>query len=128
MNQDEITALRGLQRDLKEASQDRDMFKEATLYLFNNLIVNQGYGDGVYEEKTNGEKLSRYDIACHHLAANIDMIYDHTESPIETLFLCSLLTTAMRFSPFILTITTPIVADVFPSKMFALHQRASDLR
>jgi hypothetical protein len=128
VDQDDIAAYRELHRNLTEASQNRDTFKQATLHLFHNLIVNQGYGDGVYEEKSDGKKLSRYEIACHHLNANIDMIYDYTESPIEKLFLCSLLTVAMRFSPFMIAITCPIVADVFPAKMSAIHQHNLDLK
>jgi hypothetical protein len=128
MDQAEIAAYRELHQNIVEASQDRDTFKLATLHLFDNLIVNQRYGDGVYEEKSDSKELSRYEIACHHLNGNIDMIYDYAESPIERLFLCSLLMVSMRFSPFMIAITTPIVADVFPAKIFTLHKRNLDNR
>jgi hypothetical protein len=117
MDQRDIAALRKLNHDLREYYEDRETFKEATLGLFHNLVVNQRYGDGVYEQKSDGKKLGRYDIARYHLAANVDMIYDYAESPIEKLFLCNFLFISLRFSPFTLAITTPIVADVFPAKM-----------
>lgn len=128
MDKDEITLYKELHQYVTEASQDRDTFKLATLHFFDNLIANQGYGDGVYEQKSDAKKLSRYEIACHHLNGNIDMIYDYSESPIETLFLCSLLTVSMRYSPFMIAITAPIVADVFPAKMSALHQRNLEIK
>ncbi len=128
MDKAEIAAYKELHQNVTEASQDRDTFKLATLHLFDNLIANQGYGDGVYEQKSEGEKLSRYEIACHHLNGNIDMIYDYSESPIERLFLCSLLTVSMRFSPFMIAITAPIVANVFPAKMSAYHQRIQSIK
>ena len=56
------------------------------------------------------------------------MIYDYAESPIEKIFLCSFQVTAMRFSPFFIVITAPIVADTFPSKMYTYHQRVLDIR
>ena len=128
MDQRDIAALQKLNHDLREYYEDREMFKEAVLGLFHNLVVNQKYGNDVYEQKGSDKELSRYDIARYHLAANVDMIYDYAESPIEKLFLCNFLFISLRFSPFILTITTPIVADVFPAKMSALHQRNLDLR
>ena len=128
MDQREIAALRKINQDLKEYYEDRELFKEAVLGFFNTLVEEQEYGWEAYKQKENNEKLSRLDIACHHLAANVDMIYDYAESPIEKLFLCNFLFISLRFSPFTLTITTPIVADVFPAKMSALHQRNLDLR
>jgi len=128
MTPDDTVALRGLHRNLTEAYQDRELFKEATLGLFDGLITNQGYGGGMYDEKSSEKGLSRYEIACHHLNANIDTIYDYAQSPIEKLFLCCLLTVGMRFSPFMIVITAPIVADIVPAKMSALHKRNLDIK
>jgi len=134
VDQNDIAALRELNQSVREAYEDRDLFKEATLGLFHNLCVHDEYGNGVYnrgeeeEQKSNDKKLSRYDVARYHLAANVDMIYDYAESPIEKLFLCNFLFISLRFSPFILAITAPIVADVFPAKMSALHQRDLDIK
>jgi hypothetical protein len=128
VDQEEIEAYKKLHQEIIEASQDRETFKFAAIRLFDNLIVHQGYGDGIYEEKSEGKELSRYEIACHHLKGNIDMIYDYAESPIERLFLCSLLTVSMRFSPFMIVITAPIIADVLPAKISAMHQRILDIK
>jgi hypothetical protein len=128
VDQTEIASSKELHQYVVEASQERDTFKLATIHLFDNLIAQEGYGDGIYEQKSDGKKPSRYEMACHHLNGNIDMIYDYAESPIERLFLCNLLTAAMCFSPFMITITTPIVADVFPAKMTTLHQRLQEIR
>lgn len=66
---------------------------------------------------------TRYHMARLHISANIDTIYRYAESPLEKLFLCSLLLINIRNSPFFFTVTSPIVADVFSPQIYSLNQR-----
>lgn len=115
-------------QEIISLSQDGNAFKKYFLEVFEDLCLK-----GLYEAfpMPNDEDRSeeahiqrtRYQMACLHISANIDTIYKYTESPLESLFLCSLLLLNIRNWPFFFTVTSPIVADVFSSQMYALNQR-----
>lgn len=129
LDQEDIEAARLLQRMISDSYEDREVFERRIAGLFYNLVKDGAYEGISYENNKPDEKSpSRYSIACYHMISNIDMIYTYSESPIEKLFLCSLLAVNLRRNPFFLTITPPLVGDVFPDIFHSCHQRLLDVK
>jgi hypothetical protein len=128
MDRDEMHVFQKLGKVVSESAQDREMFRECVLGTFKGICKDVAGYSGPEQMKKEDGALSQYEIALCHLSANVDMIYDHTESPIETLFLCNLLVTALRFNPFFLTITAPIVVDTTITAVAEQHKKIQHIR
>src|SRR2546421_11552391 len=88
---DRIDAFKKIGQEITKLYEDRDAFKSGILSMFRIIFQHTHVGAD--------EKDEEYQFLYNHIAANVELIYDYAESPIEKLFLCNLLFISLRFGP-----------------------------